>query len=161
MKRMISSAWTLPYKIMIPIMLGAISIILMVSLVSSSSPLPRNAYIVVAWSVAGTLFFSWWGLGLKRVSVDDRNLYVSNWIREISIPLSGIDSVDSLYGGWRVMVRLKAKYKFGWRIVFLAKWQPFVFSPSRSVVDELRLLVKSADENLTLRNPSPTPMENL
>ena len=155
MKGRISSAWTLPYKVMIPMMLGAISIILIVNLFSSPLPLPLNGYIVAAWSVAGTLFFSWWGLGLKRVSADDRNLYVSNWIREVSIPLSEIDSVDGLYGGWRVMVRLKAKSKFGWKIIFLAKWQPFIFSPSRPVVDELRLLVKSADQNLTPRNSAP------
>jgi len=139
MKRTISSAWTIPYKFLIPIVLATISLLLILDLFADPSP-NLDGFVVITFTTAATVFFSWWGLKLKRVSLDGQNLYVSNWIREISIPLSEIDFVESLYGGWRIRLRLRSRSDFGRTIVFLATWKPFFFSRAHPIVEELRRL---------------------
>lgn len=148
MKRVISSAWTITYKAFIPIVLGAISVFLVVNLFIQSLPRTLDGYMVLLLTMAAALFFTFWGARLKWVALDDGNLYVSNWITEITIPASAIQSVEGLYGGWRVMIRLKTESRFGRKIFFLAHLQPFVFSPSRPVVEELRRMAASAGNNV-------------
>src|SRR5205814_655473 len=45
-----------------------------------------------AW-VAGSSFILWGCAGLKKVRIDHKFLYVSNYRREIVVPLSSIESV--------------------------------------------------------------------
>lgn len=148
MTRLISSRWTLLYKLLVPFILVSICIVLLVSLAADPSP-SIDAFVVTTLTAAAAAFFCLWGVRLKRVEVDDHNLYVSNWIREILIPLSEIDSVEALYGGWRVMLVLKTKSRFGRRIFFLAKWQPFTYSPSGRVIEELRRIVELTKQDTT------------
>jgi len=143
MRRVISSAWTLPFKGFVPLVCVLISILLVFSLFAYSSGPPGDALIGVLLVIGATVFFCWWGMKLKRVSVDDRKLYVSNLIKEISIPLSEIDSVSDLQGGWPVIVHLRAKSEFGHTIFFLATWRPVLFSSSsHPIVEELRRLAR-------------------
>ena len=50
--------------------------------------------------VGVTVFFCWWGAKLKQVSIDQHNFYVAGLIKEISIPFTGIHSMDELQGGF-------------------------------------------------------------
>ena len=139
MRRNISSVWTIVFKLVVPLALISLNVILVLAYVQLPSP---DAFIGTILAFVPTAFFCWWGVNLKRVSVDDQNLYASNWIKEIAIPLSEIDAVDAWPGGWRVIVRLRVRTAFGRKINFLAAWRPLLFG-SHPIVEELRqLLIK-------------------
>ena len=141
-RRVISSSWTMPFKVLVPLALVALSIVLVLGLFAYPSQPPSDAVVGTLLTLGATAFFCWWGAKLKRVGLDDKNLYVSNWIKEISIPLREIESVGHFQGGWPVLVRLKTRSEFGCTIFFLATWKPILFS-THPIVEELRQLVKS------------------
>jgi hypothetical protein len=141
MRRVISSGWTFVFKLLVPLTLVSLSIFLVLGLFAYSPQPPTDALIGTLLTVVATAFFCWWGARLKWVSLDVRNLYASNWIKEISIPLSEIDAVDASQGGWPVSVRLKARSEFGCTIFFLATWRPSLFSRTHPILDELRQLM--------------------
>lgn len=146
MRQVISSGWTLVFKFLVPLGLLMVSIFLLMSLLIFPVRPRSNAVIGTLIVVGATVFFCWWGAKLKVISVDQHNLYVSNLIREISIPLANIYGVDALQGGWPVIVRLKEKSEFGRTIFFLAAWQPLLFGSPHPVLEQLRQLV-SANHN--------------
>jgi hypothetical protein len=86
----------------------------------------------------------WFGLRLKKVAVDDRHLYVSNYVREIAIPLSDIESVSEswLIQPKLIYVRLKAKSLFGRKIVFAPPVRRFSQFRPHPVVDELKQMIQ-------------------
>lgn len=142
MRRVISSGWTALFKAVVPLVFMALSIFLVLILCVYSPKLDTDWLMVVFLMVGATVFFCWWGVKLKRVSVDDRNLYVSNLVKEILIPLSEVDAVEDYQGGWPVIIRLKAESEFGRTIFFLATWNPFQFSRHHPVVEELRQMIR-------------------
>jgi hypothetical protein len=79
---------------------------------------------------------------LKAVSVDERFLYVSNYVREISIPLSQIYKVTE--NRWLnhhpVTIHLRLPSEFGDKIVFMPKTRFFAFWSGHPVVAELEAL---------------------
>ncbi len=76
---------------------------------------------------------------LKKVSVDDRNFYVSNYRTEITIPISEIAHVGEFLFSEprRVTIKLHHATEFGDKIVFLATYRAFAFLSPHPVVDEL------------------------
>ena len=82
---------------------------------------------------------------MKRVSVDDNFLYVSNYLKEIAIPLSDIHDVAE--NRWvnihPVTIRLKASSEFGDKIVFMPTARFFALFSSHPVVSELKELARS------------------
>jgi hypothetical protein len=80
----------------------------------------------------------------KEVSVDEEYLYVSNFIKEIAIPLS--DIVDVTESRWLnthpVTIYLKSPSEFGNKIVFMPTIRFFGFT-SHPVVSELKRLARS------------------
>jgi hypothetical protein len=141
MRRVISSGWTFVFKLLVPLGLISLSIFLVVGLFAYSPQPPNDALIGTLLTVAATGFFCWWGVKLKRVTVDDQNLYVSNLIKEISIPFSEIGALDAGHGGWPVRLRMKRKSEFGRNIFFLATWQPLLFSTPHPILEELSQLM--------------------
>ena len=144
MRRVISSAWTLPFKVVVPFILLTISSFLILTLFRYASLPPLDALIGVFFTVLATVFFCWWGVKLKYASVDDQSLSISNLTREISIPLIDIDSVDDFQGGVPVRVRLKTKSEFGPTILFIARFQAFSFHKTHPIVAELRSMVEAS-----------------
>jgi hypothetical protein len=98
------------------------------------------------------LFLSLWIVGsifgyvicaaLKEISIDERCLYVSNYLREISIPLTEIHDVTE--NTWinlhPVTVHLRRTSVFGDRITFMPKFDISSIGGSHSVVAELKTL---------------------
>jgi hypothetical protein len=89
------------------------------------------------------VFFLWDALRLKVVNVDEHFLYVSNYLKEIAIPLSNIYDVTENF--WLnthpVTIHLKSPSEFGGRIVFMPKTR-FLFFSSHPVVKELKQLAR-------------------
>lgn len=141
MRKVISSGWTLVFKVLVPATLVLVSLILLISLLVFPAKVSSDALIGTLMVVAATLFFCWWGAILKQVSIDERNFYVAGFIHEIAIPFTDVQSINALQGGWPVIVRLKAASPFGRTIFFLADWQPFLFGSPHPVLGHLRQLM--------------------
>src|ERR1700749_941083 len=97
-----------------------------------------------AW-VAGSAFIYWSCIRLKEVSADDNFLYVSNYLKEISIPLSEVyDVTENVWINIHpVTIHLKSPSEFGAKIVFMPEARFFAFFSSHPVVDELKELARS------------------
>src|SRR6266436_609654 len=63
-----------------------------------TSPPEAMEWTFLAMWVAVTTFILWFLARFKRVRLDRRFLYVSNYLREISIPLHMIDRVTEIRG---------------------------------------------------------------
>lgn len=96
--------------------------------------------------VVGTAFVLTLCGGLKRIRVDDRNLYISNYFREISVPLSMIERVTE--NRWinihPITIRFRSVTDFGDRVRFMPKIRFFGGWSSHPVVTELELLASNA-----------------
>ncbi|HEY2846354.1 MAG TPA: hypothetical protein VGI80_00965 [Pyrinomonadaceae bacterium] len=118
---------------------------------------PNGPYIVPIFSVAilaWTIYLSW---GLKKVSIYGDKLYVSNYRREIAVPLSEIIAVDGNI--WtrpqRITIRFRTPTEFGSKIVFLAKYRWFNGWSIDPIVDQLRSLADSQSFTGYLTPPPP------
>lgn len=91
----------------------------------------------------GTAFILWYCTGLKKVNMDSKNLYVSNYFKEIIIPLSEMSAVDE--NRWinihPVTIHLKSESEFGKKIVFMPSSRMFGFFSSHPIVSELRSFI--------------------
>ena len=95
-----------------------------------------------AW-ILGTTLILWTSAGLKRVRMDDRQLYVSNYIREISVPFSEI--IDVRQNRWLnsrpITIYFRDATEFGGKATFIPKWRmQSLFWRTDPVVSELRQL---------------------
>ena len=122
--------------------------------------LPIFAYFLwnsnpsIVWS-SGTILFSiavpliaisvavFFGMRLKKVSVDDDNLYVSDYRIEITIPIREIENISEFYLSEPrlVTITLRSPSEFGQKIKFIATYRLFGTLSSHPVVDELWQLV--------------------
>jgi hypothetical protein len=70
-------------------------------------PEAMKYFFAIAW-ILGTAFILAIALRLKRVRIDDCNLYVSNRFRDVTVPLQSIAKVTVLMGlnGQPVIIRL-------------------------------------------------------
>jgi hypothetical protein len=97
--------------------------------------------LLLSWLV-GVVFSVWIYAGLKRVRMDQDTLYISNFLREIAVPLSAVDSVTE--NRWLkihpVTIVFRYPTEFGDRITFMPPFRMFAFiwSP-HPVVAQLRM----------------------
>jgi hypothetical protein len=96
---------------------------------------------LVAIGVAAPV--AWAAFRLKQVGLDDASLYVSNYAREVVVPLGEVEGVDQITGlSAGVIVRFARDIGFGRRIVFSP---PGLTHPNpHPVVTELRAAVAAA-----------------
>lgn len=147
MKRRLSSLQTFFMKIIFPALwiplfgLGP----LMMFLGGFESPEQPPKWIFLFFWLAGSAFIYWSCIRLKEVSVDDDFLYVSNYLKEIIIPLSEIyDVTENVWINIHpVTIRLKSPSEFGDKIVFMPTVRFFAFFSSHPVVSELKGMARS------------------
>lgn len=148
MKRSLSSEFTVFFKFFpafwIPFLgLGVLGAFLGVLQGKNGEPpsLSFDLLVLVFW-IGGSVFSYLTCAPLKEMSIDDDCLYVSNYFREISIPLT--DVADITERSWinfhPVTVRLKRSSVFGNRITFMPQRGMLYFGSSHPVVAELRAL---------------------
>lgn len=138
--RTLSSAGTLPGKlgIVFGVAVGG------PALLTGGFPLVDTLGVLLA-----LLFCTWLWLPLKRIRIDDEMLYVSNYLKEVRIPLWWIDEVRG--GTWptrrHVIIVFSSATTFGSTVPFMAgiPWRsPFFWEP-HPVVQELMDAVVSAN----------------
>ena len=100
---------------------------------------------VIVW-IVGAASWWWWGGQWKRVRLDERALYVSNFRKEIRVPLTDIEEVTQSrwIKGQPVTIRFRTETEFGTRITFMPKVRLFWFWRTHPIVAELRDLGLSA-----------------
>jgi hypothetical protein len=96
---------------------------------------------LIAW-IVGTLFLLLSTARLKRVRADANNIYVSNYIREVAIPLANVcDVTESRLLNWHpVRIHFRDPTSFGTSIVFMPKIRWLGLWSSHPVVGELKKL---------------------
>ncbi len=142
-KRTISSSQTVLMKIIFPMVwiplfgIGA----LMVFFSPSSDPQFPKFYFLFMW-IAGSVFIYRLCVRLKKVSLDNRFLYISNYIREIAVPLTEIyDVTENVWINIHpVTIHLKVSSEFGDKIRFMPKTRFFAWFSSHPIVNELKEL---------------------
>ena len=126
--RRLSSEFTFFFKVVVPglwITLGLFG--LWIAVAHRASP---NAWsyvlFCVAWLSINFLIDYWNTFPLKKVSIDDKVLRVSNFVTEVVVPLSNVEGIEeSRFVSWwrwppaRVIVHLKSQSEFGRKIIFV------------------------------------------
>jgi hypothetical protein len=151
---LLSSQQTFLMKIVFPVIwIGAFAVgTLGLFLWSGSFQGPRQQppeelkWFFLAMTCAGTVFIWWSCMRLKRVGMDDKALYISNFFTEIVVPLNNVAEVTE--NRWinihPVPIFFRSDTAFGSRIVFMPKPRWFALWSSHPVVDEIRNAVARA-----------------
>lgn len=144
--RTLSSMQTFLMKVVFPViwigLFGFGTFMLWVGAISGRAGASAPAFLkwqfLVMW-IAGSAFILWSCGRLKRVRIDREFLYVSNYRREVAVPLSMIEDVTE--NRWinihPVTVRFRVPTEFGQTITFMPTARFFGWS-SHPVVKELR-----------------------
>jgi hypothetical protein len=148
----LSSAQTLFMKIIFPALwisgfgVGTLALWLGVMHGKNNAPPPDGMkwQFLVIW-IVGTAFILWGCSGLKRVRIDKNRLYVSNYIREIHVPLSDVRDVTEVR--WinihPVTVYFRDTTEFGDKIKFMPKVRFLLSWSSHPIVGELKSLARA------------------
>jgi hypothetical protein len=147
MRRTLSSAQTFLMKFVLPTVwlggFGAATVLLFTTgSVTDLDGFPLSSevrWLFLGVAVLGGLSLYWWCMRLKWVAVDEQWLYVSNYVREIRVPLRDIEDVSE--NRWvnirPVTVWLRRETEFGTQIIFMPKTRWWGFWRAHPVVDEL------------------------
>ncbi|HEV7364566.1 MAG TPA: hypothetical protein VGN76_01835 [Gemmatimonadales bacterium] len=96
-------------------------------------------WLFLGATVLGGLFLYWGCMRLKRVDLDEDALYISNYLREVRVPLRDIEEVTE--NRWinirPVTVEFRRDTDFGPRITFMPKTRWWSFWRAHPVVGEL------------------------
>ena len=97
--------------------------------------------IFAIW-VAGAGYMYWSGVRLKKISIDDQFLFVSNYLTEIAVPFSLIGDVTS--HKWLnhnlATIHFKSATEFGDRIIFMPPYRFLPFLGPHPTVARLKHL---------------------
>ena len=141
MRRLISSRLTFVQKFISPLVGLLIIGSFFGSVLRTEPNIGFFVFLFVAALIGGAFYFltTW---PAKVVHIDGENLYVSNYRREITIPLADIDGVSDfiLSNPRTVTIKLKKPSEFGDKIVFIAQYRWIVGFDSHPIVDELTRL---------------------
>jgi hypothetical protein len=144
----LSSGWTFWTKFILPVIwisgfgLGTVAIWFddFHGLGNEPPPLAMKFWFL-GLSLAGSSFLLWSCAGLKRVRVKQRQLVISNYIREICVPLTAVRDVSQnrWLNGRPVTIYLRGATAFGDRVTFMPKhYVVFRFWRVDPIVDELK-----------------------
>jgi len=145
MKTNLSTDWTYFSKWVAPPAFGGAAILLLVQMIRHWHEQNLGEYLfAVVWCMIA-LVACWYGLRLKHVSVDEKFLYVSNYVGEIAMPLSNIMGVREKIIGPNirpVIIYLNEPSAYGRRIMFEPSFAShFSFKESQAFI-ELRRIVR-------------------
>lgn len=141
MKRVISSKDTVFYKILLPIFCLICAAVLppAVYLYDKNNNAVAAVFVFIFSLVSSALVFVM-TKALKKLSLDDEFLYISNYRTEIMVPLSNIAKI-LWFGDLRpTMIYLKTPSEFGKKINFHPKIT--VTTGSNPIVEELKELAQ-------------------
>jgi hypothetical protein len=145
MRRQLSARLTILAKIIMPglwIFVWSLTTLMMFIGLDERTQSPGFLFFGVGFASIVILYFT--VMKYMKVAIDDRFLYVSNYLKEVSIPLSNIQDVTEIIWlrGHPVTIHLKTPSEFGSKITFMPMSQGFKFFQPHPVVGELKELAK-------------------
>jgi hypothetical protein len=144
MKRELSSKQTFFLKIILPIFFVVMMTIAFLGIIFSSRGNELLIMVIVFLMIGfvGIISMYLTVMRYKKVSVDELFLYVSNYRKEIKIPVSVIDDVTEIK--WirtrPITIHLKNGSEFGRKIVFTPKLDGFRIFADNPLIAELKEL---------------------
>jgi hypothetical protein len=150
--RTISSGQTILMKFIFPVAwiglfgLGTMVLWLAPPHARGGAPPPEMKWeFLVAW-IVGAAFVLWASGGLKKVRLDDETIYISNYVREIGVPLGLIEEVrENRWINIRpVTIQFRHSTEFGDKITFMPKTRVFWPWTPNPIVAELQALAGGA-----------------
>jgi hypothetical protein len=101
-------------------------------------PAAMKYAFAIIW-VLGTTFILWIAIRLKRVRLDETNLYVSKWFREITVPIIEIASVTEArwIKGHPILIHFKNTSACGRSVMFMPRLR-LAFGSRHPIVGELQ-----------------------
>jgi len=155
MRRTISSALTQLYKVIFPTFwIGgfALGTVLMFipakfrGIPGTVGEFHDEKWQFLAITLVGALVLWRTCMPLKRVELDGSSLYISNFQKEIVVPLAEVMEVKE--NRWinirPVTIRFRSRTDFGQSITFMPKTEWLLFFSPHPIVQELRSAVDSA-----------------
>lgn len=159
-RRRISSLWTAPLKWGFPVVwcggwgYGTIQLLVHPDKVAydgvvGGAPPDAGIWMVLLW-IAGTTFAAAFAWGFKRVRVDRDFLYVSNYLREVKVPLREVADVyhPTMSRPISVAVELEGPTPFGRRIRFMARGRRSRVTGNFRGMDELLDAMRDANRGV-------------
>ena len=111
---------------------------------TANPPPPALKWIFLGLWVLGTASFRWLLGSVKKVRLDATALHVSDYSRQIAVPLAEIESVSENW--WMshhpVTIHLRHNTEFGRKITFIPKFRLLPFWRTHPIVNELRTLAR-------------------
>jgi len=146
--RVISAGHTALLKFGVPVMFGLSAIVVLLDWLQhprSHEEIPAIALAAVGLGAAFLAWVTYRTATFKRVTLTDDALFVSNFRREIVVPLRDVAHVkQSLVEAGLVVIDLAHDSYFGRRIHFLARRAPRWRFSQHPIVDHLRDAVAAA-----------------
>jgi hypothetical protein len=150
--RMLSSKMTFYYKFIFPTLWitgFAFATILMFTAPDSfkgNKDIREVRPIFLTLTIGGTVFFYWCCMRLKKVSLKDNVLIVSNFSKEIVIPFCDVDRVSGsiMMHPELVWLHLRRPTDLGTKIVFTPRGRWFSGFTPHPIVNELQKLTEAA-----------------
>lgn len=142
MKRELSSKQTFFLKIILPIIFGAFFAATLFLIIFRGQIVLVSVLLLMIFGMTAMYFTL---MRYKKVSVDDDFLYISNYRKEIKIPVSEIAEVTEIK--WvrtrPITIHLKTDSEFGRKIVFMPKFNGFRIVADNPMIAELKALAKT------------------
>ncbi|HEX4993497.1 MAG TPA: hypothetical protein VFX87_00950 [Methylomirabilota bacterium] len=101
-------------------------------------------------SLVGAPIFLWFAAGLKRVRREGTDLLVSNYWRELRIPVTEIKQVYQSWAvmPWRVVIEMRAPTELGETFIFVPRFRDGIghaaLGGRHPVVEEIRVMCDAA-----------------
>ncbi len=149
--RTLSSAQTFFMKVIFPpIWIGGFALATATLFLSPASwhdatggPMdPDTKWFFLFATIVGGGFIWWSCIRLKRVRMDDKAFYISNYSTEIAVPLVNVAQVSE--NRWVNIHPVTIEFHAATGVVFMPKVRWFAFWSSHPVVEEIRAAVRRA-----------------
>lgn len=113
--------------------------------------LPERWEFFVMW-VIGSLFLAWDCFRLKRVRLDGHVLCISNYVRDIRVPLADVIDVteNPFISDHPISISFRTPTVFGQKIVFIPRGSSPWSWKRNPIAEELRTLVLMAGRSPTV-----------
>ena len=152
MNRQLSSQWTLFYKVIFPtIWIGGFALATGLMFISPNGWNVNQDVREFRWTfllalIVGAVFIYWSCIRMKKVWLAQNLLIISNYVKEISVPLQQVERVSGsiFMTPELVWVHFRRPTVFGARIVFMPKLRLLGGFLKHPIVEELRQLTKEA-----------------
>lgn len=122
-------------------------------------PPPTGVVLLGLITMTALTVFAWWGLGpLKEVKMDERELRVSNFWRQITVPLADVAEVTQDSWNDLVTVTLHRQTPFGRSVRFMPCKRFVTIFEAHPVVEEILAAARTAQvRGAVLAEPPSRP----